>query len=180
MLIKAIPLTAVIALSTPVFAANFDTRLPSGATLTLQLPEGWRALATQNDKASTIKVFSAPDRTEPTLLLTAFQLPPTSPITCAEALKDALQKQATRLLPTALQDHAEILDLHASQGIGYFYHLTDKRPESGPSDYREMHQGAILITPYLVTITILTHPSQDELVTAATKVAASISLVINH
>jgi hypothetical protein len=39
-----------------------------------------------------------------------------------------------------------------------------------------MHQGVLLVRQHMITMTILSHPGQDELVAAATKVVTSSAL----
>src|SRR5262245_12228148 len=102
----------------PSEATDTPLRLPSGFTLTLPLPAGWRSAATSKGRITTALIYSAPKNTEPTILLIVFDLPPGSPIKGPSDLQGMLQKDSLRHLADAGQERIDVLDFRPSQGIG--------------------------------------------------------------
>ena len=87
--------------------------------------------------------------------------------TSAAELENSVRRQGEPLLATASQSQLEIVRVSGPEARGFLYHLTDRKPESGPDDYREMRQGAVEIGPVLLSVTILTHTGDEESVDQA-------------
>jgi hypothetical protein len=91
-------------------------------------------------------------------------------------MRASVLEEGNRSLTTALQDHLELSEVRGEQGVGYLYHLTDRKEEKGPGDYREATQGAMLLGRHLVTITILTHTGDSATIEQARQVVASAKI----
>jgi hypothetical protein len=91
----------------------------------------------------------------------------------AEELESGVRLQGQRLLPTAVQSQLEVVRVSGAQSRGFLYHLTDRKPESGPGDYREMRQGTVEVGPVLLSVTILTHTGDTETVDDALAMLAT-------
>lgn len=94
-----------------------------------------------------------------------------------EKLERLVREKGEELLPTATQTSLEIAPVKGSQARGYLYHLTDQNAEKGPGDYRELSQGAIVVPPLLLSVTILTHSGDGETVKSAMSALASARYV---
>jgi hypothetical protein len=84
-----------------------------------------------------------------------------------EALSQRVRQQGESHLPTALQTKVDLLPVKGAEAQGYVYHLTDKTPENGPGTFRELRQGAIVVPPLLLSVTILTHTGDTATVKSA-------------
>lgn len=94
------------------------------------------------------------------MLMTIFPVQPDSPVATPEGLRSAVLEVGEQKLPGAVQDSIELMEVRGNEAVGYLYHLTDRNPEQGPGDYREAHQGLMLLSPYVASVTVLTH-SED-------------------
>ncbi len=92
-------------------------------------------------------------------------------------LSSMVRGEGEKLLPTAVQKELEVVPVKGALAVGLVYHLTDRKPESGPGDYREMRQGAVLAGPIYMTVQILTHSDDQATVDAALKMLAAVQKV---
>lgn len=160
----------------PAVAGQDTSLLGGGGTLTLSLPPGWHSVAQISGPGTMVQVFSGPNARQATLLITAMPNTPKSQITTPDQLRSFLETAGKDLLADAVQDRIELVALHPKGGSAFLFHLTDRRPEQGPGDFKEMHQGGMLLAGHLLTFTILTHAGEDKLVEQATSVMNSVSL----
>jgi hypothetical protein len=153
----AISLTAAVppgagADQTTVFTAT----LAGGAEVALQLPSRWKASARQAGPSTTIRVGPSADG-DFVFLITLFPLHADSPVSTAEGLRAAVLHLGNSKLHTAIQESIELVEITSDQLVGYLYHLTDRMPGEGPGNYREAHQGMLLLPSHVASATILTH-----------------------
>ena len=88
-------------------------------------------------------------------------------------LEGDVRQHGQSLLSTSLQNEVKIIRIAGKEASGYLYHLTDKNPERGPGDYREVNQGSVVVGPYLLSVTILTHSDDSATVAEALNVLSS-------
>jgi len=92
-----------------------------------------------------------------------------------EELKESVRQKGVDLLSTAIQTEVALVRVAGEQAKGYLYHLTDRNPERGPGDYREVHQGAVIVGPYLLSVTILARPGDSATVTSALQALSTVT-----
>jgi len=80
-------------------------------------------------------------------------------------------------LSTSVQSKLEVRAVNGEQAHGYVFHLTDRNPEKGPGDFRELHQGVVVVGPLVLSTTVLTHSTDLTTVEAALKAIASARYV---
>jgi hypothetical protein len=161
-----------VLLAPPPSPAQSPFTIPiDGGRLVVQLPEGWKASISGPSFGPTVRLVPAGEARF-AVMFTAMPVrkgPPPD----ADTLLRRVRARAQQMLPTAIQEEAEIFPLKGSELTGYLSHLTDREPEKGPDDYRELHQGLATIGPLVLTITILTHPGDSSTVATATATIAS-------
>lgn len=165
----------IVALSGSAFAEPLVVPLPDGGKLELAVPGSWKAAHETAGPAVTVNL-SPSDKGDFSILLTALPVLPGSPASTPEGLREATIQSGNELLSTALQKSLELTELKGPQAIGYLYHLTDRNPEKGPGDYREVHQGALLIAQRVITFTILTHTGDSETIDKAREMLRSVKI----
>lgn len=92
------------------------------------------------------------------------------PMTEDDLAADA-REYGQELLETSVQDRIELARISGPESLALVYHLTDRDPESGPGDYRELHQGFALVGPALLVFSLLTHTAD------AASVDAGLNLI---
>ena len=153
-----------------------EVALPSGWLLAIDPPAGWRVEEQSNSLATTLHLFADPESKHPTLQITAFSLPPSREERPTEELKRVVEQQGRDLLATATQPNIEVKPIPLQRGAAYYYHLTDREPERGPGDFKELHQGFGEISRHAIAFTVLTHPGEAKLVENALDSIASITI----
>lgn len=163
----------LLAFSSGAFAESVSMEVPvgSGGRLVFVHPSAWETSLSGPRLGPTLEM--SPGATgDFSVLVTAIPWRNGRPMT-DEELKERVLRQGTDLLPTALQTELTLVDVGGEQAKGYLYHLTDRNPEQGPGDYRELHQGAVLVGPYLLSVTVLTHPGDSAAIAGALTVLGS-------
>lgn len=143
----------------------------SGA-LTLIVPAGWTSeVGRENELAPTIELRPGGGR-DALLLLTA--LPPRpGAVLSPEQVLAQVTALGQVMLATAVQTEVQVVELEGAEATGYFFHLTDREAEAEPGDYREARQGALLVGPLLLSVTVLSHSGDQSSVEEALGVLAS-------
>jgi hypothetical protein len=90
------------------------------------------------------------------------------------AVRRFVRESGERLLPTAIQTNLELQPVTGAEARGYIFHLTEKGREKGPGDFKELHQGTVVVGPLLLSVTVLTHSGDNDTVSAALKAVASV------
>jgi hypothetical protein len=90
-------------------------------------------------------------------------------------LKTSVQGAGEALLPGAMQKELTLRRVAGAEATGYVYALTDKSPEKGPRDFREMTQGIILLRQVALSATILTQTGGSRTVDAALAMLSAAS-----
>lgn len=142
-----------------------STEVPvQGGTLILEHPTEWKG---DVSGVAVARTLTLQPRTAGgfEVLITAFaggtQLPDDA------ALARRVRQQGEDLLPTAIQETVDLIPVKGPDTGGYLYHFTDRKPETGPGDFRELHQGLVVVGPLLLVVTILTHTGDSATVKAA-------------
>ena len=174
LLILAVVIASVLE---PTRAAEpFLVELSDGARLELTLPDHWKAKPEVSGGATTLELTPT-DRRDFVVLLTTFVLPPGSPLSTEENFKKTIEQRGNLELAGALQSSLELTEIKGEHSLIYLYHLTDRNPERGPGDYREAHQGGVLLGTHFASVTILTHPGDDAIVNQAIEVLESATIL---
>lgn len=156
-------------------AAGQKVELPIGssATLVMEIDESWQVQTNANDGLLNVKI-TPKGGGDFVLLLSVMPLPAESPISTPEGLKQVIQQRGKSELSGALQRELDLIEIKTPSGTGFIYHLTDRNPERGPGDYREAHQGGILLGSHFASVTLLTHTSDSA---TPTQVLSSLKTV---
>jgi hypothetical protein len=168
----------LIFIVSPIVAAEesrYSVTMPGGPPLSFLQPTAWSVETEEEGPSVTVRLLptSGPDFV---MLMTIFPFQPDSPIASPEGLRTAVLEVGQQKLPGALQDSIELMEVRGSEAFGHLYHLTDRNPEQGPGDYREAHQGMMLLAPYVASVTILTHSDDTSSVEGAFELLKSIEV----
>lgn len=109
---------AVTALARPVQAEVIVTKLPDKGRVELTLPAGWKAASSVEETGTTIEL-AVEKGTDATVAITVFPEAPDSPIRDAEALRAIVTQRGTELLPTAVQERIELIEVKPAGGAGF-------------------------------------------------------------
>jgi len=143
-----------------------SVNLPDSGSLQMSIPEDWKLQQHTDAGALNLRLTPA-GKGDFMVLLTVMPLSADSPISSAGDLRKLVEETGKKQLSGALQRELELTEIQISDGSGYFYHITDRNPESGPGDYREGNQGMILTRGRLIAVTIFTHTGDAATVTRA-------------
>jgi hypothetical protein len=157
-------------------ARAFETKLPSGWSLTIEVPSGWHVEEDSGPLSVTLRLFTSKQAEHPTVQITAFALPPGQPAHTPDEVRALVEKGGRGILDSALQTSLEISPLELSAGSAFYYHLTDRHEERNSGDFRELHQGLGEASGHLFTFTVLTHPGEDALVATSLNALSTILL----
>ncbi len=153
-------------------AEDLVAPLPDGGRLELVLPASWQS--THQTVGPSVTVRLSPKSSGDFLvLITVIPVQPGTPIPTPEGLRAAVLEFGKEKLSTALQDHIELDEIKGSQMVGYLFHLTDRNPEKGPGDYREVNGGTLLIGKHVLAVTILSHSGDEATVDEAKRLLAA-------
>jgi hypothetical protein len=161
--------------SASAFAAGLSVPIPEGGALRLDVPEGWKA--THEGAGPTVSVrLTSPGEESFLMLLTTLPMQPGSTPTTPAGFKDLVTSMGEQGLKDAEQTTLDLTPLRNPNGDGYSYHLTDKSPEKGPGDYREAHQGALMLGSTMISFTLLTHTGDTQNVELGLKLLNSVAI----
>jgi hypothetical protein len=155
---------AVLALSCILFAFSaagaaderHSVAVPGGPPLSFVRPADWSVETEEAGPSVTVRLTPTSGG-DFLMLMTIFPFQPDSPVATPEGLRSAVLEVGKQQLPGAVQDSIELMEVRGNEVLGYLYHLTDRNQEQGPGDYREANQGMMLLTPYVASVTVLTH-----------------------
>ena len=140
-----------------------------GGSLLLDHPSEWKSSVSGPPLGRTLRLTPR-GRGDFEVLVTAIVSQVALP--SDEALARRVRHQGERRLPTAVQTTVEMKAVKGAQARGYLYHVTDRKPEKGPGDFRELHQGEVVVRPLLLSVTVLTHTGDAATVKAALEALA--------
>lgn len=168
-------LVAALALPALAGAAPATTRMPAGAghELVFVHPPGWHAELSHGAHGGAV-TFVAADQGDFRIVIQAMPQVAGMPATDAE-VEAGVRRTGEAMLPTATQTSLELLRVAGAQASGYLYHLTDRNPEKGAGDYRELHGGALRVGPWFLTVEMLTHSDDSATVAAALAAFAEVT-----
>lgn len=168
-------LVAALVIPAAALAAPATTVLPAGqgAELVFVHPAGWHAKASHGAHGGNV-TFVAADQGDFRIVIEAMRRVAGMPATDAE-LEAGVRRSGEAMLPTATQTALEITRVKGEQASGYLYHLTDRNPEKGAGDYRELRGGAVAVGPWFLTVEVLTHSDDEATVAEALATLAGIT-----
>jgi hypothetical protein len=146
--------------------------LSTGARIVFVHPSSWHATVSGPSIGPTVTFDSKAHDFK--VLVTAIPRANGKPRSEAE-FEQMVREKGESLLPTSTQKEVTLVRVDGRAAKGFLYHFTDKEPEKGPGDYRELNQGAAVLGPYLLSFTILTHTGDKATVADAIKVLADAS-----
>ena len=158
-----------VLLAAPALAGTVAVPLHGGSALRIELPEGWQESHETAGPLSTLRLTPAGEG-DFVVLLTAMPVQPGSVVSTDEGVRAVVTEEGTRWLATAVQERLEVVELRGDHGTAFLYRLTDRNPEKGPGDFREVRQGAMLVGTHLLSVTILTHTGDDAIADQAQRV----------
>jgi hypothetical protein len=168
-----------VVLAAPAMAERLVISLPDGNNLELTLPVAWKSTHQTAGPSVTVRLSSAASA-DFLVLITTLPVKAGSPASTPDGLRASVTELGNRALPTSLQERLELTEIKGQQAIGYLFHMTDRNPEKGPGDYREVHQGAILLGQQMITFTILTHPGDSVTVDEAKRLLSAAKVSSPH
>lgn len=149
----------------------FELTLDSDqGTLLFEVPAGWTPEA-DKEGSSTVSFVSSRDQ-EFVVLVSVIAATGGHSIATDE-IRGLAQGMGEAQLATALQTRIELREIKGEQARGFLFHLTDRKPEKGPGDFREVNSGPVIIGPCLASVTILRHSGDEATLEAAVAMIAS-------
>jgi hypothetical protein len=161
---------AVLATVATLQPATTVMPLSTGARIVFVHPASWSA-SVDGPTVGPTATFETKGAHDFKVLVTAIHRANGKPESQAE-LEQMVREQGEKTLATATQKSVTLVRVDGREAKGFLYHFTDRSPEKGPGDYRELNQGAVLLGPYLLSVTILTHSGDQATVSDAIKVLA--------
>lgn len=145
-------------LCSPSASATQAVKVSLNGTLfiAMDVPDSWSVEERTTDGTASLRLTPKAGGAF-VLMLTVVPLPKDTPVSTPAGLKKVLTERGTSELAGAVQERLELVEVTAKGGVGLLYHLTDRKPEKGPGDYREARQGAFLLESYFAAATLLTH-----------------------
>jgi hypothetical protein len=128
-----------------------------GHILSLSVPPGWKYEEEKKGSHALEVRFSPDSGAQFKLLITAMVVDKEHADKLGEEqLKAIVAFEGEHLLSTAVEKELTLLRLAGPAAVGYFYTLTDKRPELPPGEFRYMCQRAMAVGMLRLSVTHLT------------------------
>lgn len=156
-------------------SATSSLPLADGGRLVFVHPSSWTSKVSDTSEGPTLKLRPHDGTADFRVLITPLPLAKNSKLHDMDELERSVRERGEDMLSTATQKEVTLTRVDGSQARGFFFHLTDRKPEQGPGDYRELNHGALTLGPYLLSVTILTHPGDDATVKDALHMLAGAS-----
>ena len=139
-------------------SASQAVKVPLNGTLfiAIDVPDSWSVEERTTDGTASIRI-TPKEGDAFVLLLNVVPLPKDTPVSTPAGLKKVLTERGNSELAGAVQERLDLFEVKATGGVGFLYHLTDRKPEKSPGHYREARQGAFLLDSYFAAATLLTH-----------------------
>jgi hypothetical protein len=134
--------------------------LPNLDTLELLLPPGWVDNVDQ-PAGGKLSIELGPAEGAPfQVFVTPEWKDPAAPeVRELPALRDAVRDAAERIKPQAVESFIEVRQLAGANGVGYYFHATDRAPRA--DGFKYMSEGALQVGDLTLWFTILTNDGQD-------------------
>lgn len=147
-------------------AAGGGTRsyaLGDRGTLELQVPAAWQDIVERTQGLPPVITFSARDGAQFQVLLTpTWALAPGAKMPGREEIRAGVQRGADSAARQSVERVIEVKELKGSQGGGYYFSATDRRPKR--NEYKYLTQGVTAVGDLRVAFTILTNDGQEAVV----------------
>ena len=141
--------------------------VPGACTLRFAVPGGWEVQA-RSQMHGAVELNLAPGAgSRAKVLITGTVQKGSSELKGTSDIKRAVRAMGEALLEGSVEKRLELEKLEGRSGAGFFYSLTDKRPELPEGDFRRMTQGIMPVGPLRLAVTVLS----DQSGSAAQKVA---------
>ena len=148
-----------------------EVALDDGAQLLFVHPAAWQADISGPRANPTLRLSPAGGDGFRVLITAIPNLKPLS----SEELKESIRQKGADLLPTSTQTAVELVRVAGAEATGYLFHLTDRQPEKGPGDYKELREGGVVVGPYVLSVTVLSHPGDSEPVSSALEMLKNVT-----
>jgi hypothetical protein len=147
--------------------------LPNNVAFRLHVPEGWRDQVRQDTHNLPPTISFAPESGAPfEVLATAIWIQPGLAMFGADEMRNIVENSAKGVASQAVEEKIEIRELKGIVDIGYYFSVTDKAPK--PDEYKYLTQGVMGVRDIVFTFTILTNDGQEDIVTKAISMLASV------
>jgi hypothetical protein len=129
--------------------------IPGVCVLRIAVPHGWSAtMRSAIDGAVDIRI--TPDSGAPAeVLITGLAPQRRSELKRSGEIKRATKAMGEDLLSGSVERRIGLERVDGTAGSGFFYSLTDKRPQLPEGQYRYMTQGIMAVGPLRLVITVL-------------------------
>jgi hypothetical protein len=129
--------------------------IPGVCTLRIAVPNGWTA-SMRSALAGAVDIRITPEsgpRAE--VLITGLAQQGGSELKKTGDIKRATKAMGEQLLSGSAEHRIELERVDGTAGSGFFYSLTDKRPQLPEDQYRYMTQGIMAVGPLRLAVTVL-------------------------
>jgi hypothetical protein len=139
--------------------------IPDHGFLQMKVPSGWRDELQQlsTGMPPTI-VLSPPTGNDFQILITPIWGAKKEALK-EEAVRGTVQRSADEAKSQSVEKVIKVVELQGASGRGYYFFATDKAPK--PGEWKFITQGTLVVGDLVVTFTILTNDSQEEVIKEA-------------
>jgi hypothetical protein len=129
--------------------------IPGVCALRVAVPHGWNA-SMRNTLAGAVDLRITPESGAPAeVLITGLAAHGSSELKRNGEIKRATKAMGENLLAGSVERRIELERVDGAAGSGFFYSLTDKRPQLPEGQYRYMTQGIMVVGPLRLAVTVL-------------------------
>ncbi len=130
--------------------------VPGVCTLRIAVPQGWNAVL-RTPLEGTVHIRLSPaDGSHAEVLITGLVPKGDGSLASAGDLKRTARAMGEQMLAGAVEKKLDLERVDGTDGSGFFYSLTDKRPALPEGEYRHMVQGIMAVGPLRLAVTVLT------------------------
>ncbi|MGD1146467.1 MAG: hypothetical protein ABR961_00780 [Thermoanaerobaculaceae bacterium] len=124
-------------------------------TLRFALPEGWKA-ETHTPAPGAVQIRLVPKAGPPAeVLISGFAPKEDSSLKSTGDIRKSAKAMGEAMLSGAVEKKIELQKVGGTDGSGFFYILTDKRPELPAGEFRVTTQGVMAVGPLRLGVTVL-------------------------
>src|SRR5262245_12294514 len=172
--IVVLGLSIAVPASSDPYAPFVRVPIEGRGVLCLERPATWRYEVQGPLVGPTIE-FGPTSEPDFSMLITAIPVPK-GRIKNKRELETMVRNEGKEMLPTSIQEQIDLIPVTGpQQHVGFLYHLTDRKSEVGPGDYREIHRGAVQMSSVLLSVTILTHTGDTQTVDVGLRILETAS-----
>ena len=132
-----------------------EQAIPGACILRFAVPEGWEADA-RTPAPGAVEISLVPTRgPRARVLVSGTLLRGDAALKSTGDLKKAARGLGEGMLPGAVEKKIELERVDGTDGAGFFYTLTDKRPDLPEGEFRVTTQGIMAVGPLRLALTVL-------------------------